>query len=219
MEIKPLFRRELHSLTLRKGAFNFCPCRWGPPCLHVCETLSVCPSSRAQFQKELKTNQIHEDDATALEFWKQLYTSLNYFWLLGQTQGSVCVCPSQWKQSLMWNMPATTSRTNHQNHPPWLNTYYTAENNQSFLCVRLCAHTCVQFMYLTLCDPIDCSPPGSSIHGIFQAKILAWVVISYFRGSSQPRDRTHVSCVSCIGKTDATWEALIYLFMATLCGM
>ena len=46
---------------------------------------------------------------------------------------------------------------------------------------------------LTLCDPVDCSPPGSSVHGILQARILKWVAISSSRGSSQPRDRTHVS--------------------------
>ena len=40
----------------------------------------------------------------------------------------------------------------------------------------------------TLCDPMDCSLPGSSIHGIFQARILEWVPISSSRGSSQPRD-------------------------------
>ena len=51
---------------------------------------------------------------------------------------------------------------------------------------------------LTLCDPMDCSPPGSSVHGNFQARILEWVAISSSRGSSQPRDRTHISCVSCI---------------------
>ena len=51
-----------------------------------------------------------------------------------------------------------------------------------------------------LCKPMDCSLPGSSVHGIFQAEILQWVAISYFWGSSQPRDRTHVSCVSCIGR-------------------
>ena len=45
----------------------------------------------------------------------------------------------------------------------------------------------------TLCDPMDCSPPGSSIHGILQARILEWVSISFSRGSSQPRDRTQVS--------------------------
>ena len=45
----------------------------------------------------------------------------------------------------------------------------------------------------TLCDPVDCSPPGSSVHGILQARILEWVAISFSRGSSHPRDRTHVS--------------------------
>ena len=39
---------------------------------------------------------------------------------------------------------------------------------------------------LTLCDPVDCSPPGSSIHGILQARILEWVAISFSRGSSRP---------------------------------
>ena len=45
---------------------------------------------------------------------------------------------------------------------------------------------------LTLCDLVDCSPPGSSIHGILQARILEWVVISFSRESSRPRDRTQV---------------------------
>ena len=50
------------------------------------------------------------------------------------------------------------------------------------------------------CDPMDCSLPGSSVRGIFLTRILEWVVISYFRGSSWPRDQTHISCVSCIGR-------------------
>ena len=45
----------------------------------------------------------------------------------------------------------------------------------------------------TLCDPVDCSLPGSSVHGILQARILEWVTISFSRGSSWPRDRTRVS--------------------------
>ena len=49
-------------------------------------------------------------------------------------------------------------------------------------------------------DSIGCSPPGSSVHGISQARILEWVAISYSRGSSWPRDWTHVSGVSCIGR-------------------
>ena len=47
----------------------------------------------------------------------------------------------------------------------------------------------------TLCDPMDCSPPDSSVHGILQARILEWVAISFSRGSSQPRDWTRVSCI------------------------
>jgi len=62
---------------------------------------------------------------------------------------------------------------------------------------------------------MDCSLPGSSIHGIFQARILGWFAISYSRGSSQPRDRTHISCGSCISRRIlyhcATWEAPIEL--------
>ena len=48
----------------------------------------------------------------------------------------------------------------------------------------------------TLCDPVDCSPPGSSVHGISQAKILEWVAISFSRGSSRLRSRTHFSCIA-----------------------
>ena len=64
---------------------------------------------------------------------------------------------------------------------------------------------------LTLCNPMDCSPPGSSVHGIFQARTLEWVAISFSRRSSRPRDWTRISCVSCIGRKIlyhwATWEA------------
>ena len=48
----------------------------------------------------------------------------------------------------------------------------------------------------TLCDPVDCSPPGSSVLGMLQARILEWVATSSSSGSSPPRDRTRVSCVS-----------------------
>ena len=48
----------------------------------------------------------------------------------------------------------------------------------------------------TLCNPVDCSPPGSSVHGILQARILEWVAISFSRGFSLPRDGTRVSCIA-----------------------
>ena len=52
----------------------------------------------------------------------------------------------------------------------------------------------------TLCHTMDCTPPGSSICGILQAKILEWVTVTSSRGSSQPRDLTSVSYVSYIGR-------------------
>ena len=63
----------------------------------------------------------------------------------------------------------------------------------------------------TLCDPMDWRPPGSSVHGIFQARVLEWVAISFSRGSSRPRDRTRVSWVVgrrfTIGAKREAWQA------------
>ena len=66
-------------------------------------------------------------------------------------------------------------------------------------------------LYPTLCDPLGCSPPGSSIHGFLQARVLEWVAMPSSRGTSQPRDQTHISYISCIGRiftTRAAWETL-----------
>ena len=52
----------------------------------------------------------------------------------------------------------------------------------------------------TLCNPVDCSPPGSSVHGILQTRTLEWVAIPFSRGSSQPRDQTCFSFISCFGR-------------------
>ena len=64
------------------------------------------------------------------------------------------------------------------------------------------------------CNPMDCSPPGSSVHGISLAKILEWIAIPFSRGYSWPRDQTHVSWGSCIGRWIlyhwTTWEDLDY---------
>ena len=56
----------------------------------------------------------------------------------------------------------------------------------------------------TLCNPVDCSPPGSSVHGFPQARILEWVAIPFSRGSSQRRGRTQVSCIA--GGFFTTWD-------------
>ena len=60
-------------------------------------------------------------------------------------------------------------------------------------------YVCAQ-SYPTLCDPMDYSPPGSSVHGILRARILEWVAMLSSRGSSRPRDQTHVFCISCNGR-------------------
>ena len=62
-----------------------------------------------------------------------------------------------------------------------------------------CVHAKLLQSCLTLCDPINCSPPGSSVHGILQARMLEWVALPSSRGFSQPRGPTHSSWSSCIG--------------------
>ena len=76
-------------------------------------------------------------------------------------------------------------------------TSLTTENNNG-VCVCLVAHLCPTF-----CDPVDCNQPGSSVHGILQARILEWVAFSFSRGSSWSRDRTRVSYI--IGRFFTIW--------------
>ena len=87
-------------------------------------------------------------------------------------------------------------------------------------------YACILFIYIytyvlvdqscpSLHDPMDCSLPGSSVHGIFQERTLEWVANVYFRRSSRPRDGTHGSCLSCFRRQImyhcATWGAHIYV--------
>ena len=59
----------------------------------------------------------------------------------------------------------------------------------------MCIHAKLLQSCTILCNLMDCSPPGSSVHGILQARILEWVAIPFSRGSSQPRDRTCIFCI------------------------
>ena len=76
---------------------------------------------------------------------------------------------------------------------------------------------CMCCDYLTLCDPMDPSRTGSSVHGIFQARIPEQVVISYSRVSSWPRDGNCVFCVACIGRWSlyhcATGEVILCMWL------
>ena len=73
------------------------------------------------------------------------------------------------------------------------------------LMITLFVHVCVLVAQLcpTLCNPTNCTPPGSSVYGILQARILEWVAIPFSRGSSQPRDRTLVSRIT--GRFFTVW--------------
>ena len=73
------------------------------------------------------------------------------------------------------------------------------------LCLKVCACSVIQ-LCPTLCDSMDCSLPGSSVHGISQARILQWVAIFFSRGSSWPKDWNCVSCISSIaGRFFTLW--------------
>ena len=85
------------------------------------------------------------------------------------------------------------------------------------VCVCVCVYSVTQ-LCLNLCDPMDCSPPGSSVCGILQARILEWVAISSSRGSSWPKDRTQVSFVSCTAGGFFTTESLDKPLLASTLG-
>ena len=68
----------------------------------------------------------------------------------------------------------------------------------------------------TLCNPMDCSPPGASVHGVLWARVLEWVAMSFSRESSQPRDQTWVSHVSCTSRQVLKHQHRLGL--TTVCG-
>ena len=77
-----------------------------------------------------------------------------------------------------WELPSS--------YPSWCLVFFVSVNYSSAVCAVL-PQSC-----LTLCCPMDCTPPGSSLHGIFQARILEQVDIYSSSGPSRPRDQTHV---------------------------
>ena len=121
---------------------------------------------------------------------------------------SIRLSPTNWtkgkkKKKKSWNQGRTPSASqlprvkfltfNFQ--LSWLKVFTISSKETSPVDMLYCAQS-----RPTLWDPIDYSPLGSSVHGISQAEILEWVAISSSRGSPQPRDRTHISCVSCIAE-------------------
>ena len=97
---------------------------------------------------------------------------------------------------------------------PWVVMIYFIWKTLCIMCACSVTQLC-----LTLCNPMDYSPLGASVHGIFQARIREWVAISYSRGSSSPRNRMHISCISSFGRRifnhGTTWEALLCIIYNT----
>ena len=98
-----------------------------------------------------------------------------------------------------WSGSLTKSQREEVSLVPWSNdrsgqTYFTRPWKAPSI-ITLCVW--VSQSCPTLCDPMNCSPPVCSVHEVLQARILEWVAIPFSRGSSQPRDWTWVSCISC----------------------
>ena len=132
--------------------------------------------------------------------------SLQYSWasLVAQMVKNLPEMQETWVQSLGWEDPLEESMATQSSMLAWripmdrgawwatvhgcteLHTTKrsTGRREDKALVTQLC---------LTLCDPMDCSSPGFSVHRILQIRILEWVPILFSRGSSQPRDQTHVS--------------------------
>ena len=115
-------------------------------------------------------------------------------------QSHTWLCLS-WKSDIEKTHPAccsmkdcleyTTYGSNENIHSMWNGDRSSVLHTQWNIAVLSLAQSC-----LTLRNPMDCSPPGSSVHGNLQARILEWVAIPFSRGSSQPRDQTQVSHIA-----------------------
>ena len=91
---------------------------------------------------------------------------------------------------LAWKIPWTEEPAG----PQSVGSDRTEQQGYTGSACRLSCFSCVQ-----LYDPMDCSPPSSSVHGVLQARILEWVAISSSKGSSRAKDQTHISQLSCTG--------------------
>ena len=143
----------------------------------------------------------------AEKYWPELFMFSHNSWYIVSTLFFVLF-------SLMGEVTLhTQNSTDHFTLSGWLcaeihtpKNYETSLYSESEKWKVLIAQLC-----LTLCNPMDCSPPGSSIHGILQARTLEWIAVPFSRGSSQPRDWTLVSCIA--GRLFIVWatrEAPLY---------
>ena len=116
-----------------------------------------------------------------------------------QTHGSLCpsLCLFSPSASTYYTMLMSVSTTVYELIERRL--YITASFHQTEL-VYLYVLCCAKLLHLVRLFAMGHSLPGSSVHGILQTRILEWVAVPSSRGSSWPRGRTHISCVSCAGR-------------------
>ena len=113
---------------------------------------------------------------------------------------------SSWPRDRTWIYPHCRQMLYHLSHQ---GSPIAKCNKATSLSLRVCS---VTQSCPILCGLRDCSPSGSSIHGIFQARILDWVAISFSRGSFGPREQTHIFCIGrWILYHFTTWEAWVSL--------
>ena len=109
----------------------------------------------------------------------------------------------------LWSVADSQCCVNHFCKAKWLS--YIPPYTYILLHVGECAN--LLSSWLTLCGPMDSSPWGSSVHGILQSRTLEWVAILFSRGSSRPRDRTHISWVSCLGRRRDNYSLLFFILL------
>ena len=120
-------------------------------------------------------------------------------------KSSYILCPCQMSAPILYSWGFRYS------HHPLTNSWLQLISNfllsvSTWMSVKWKVKVLVTQSCLIFCDPTNCSPPGSSVHGILQARILEWVAICFSRGSSQSRDQTQVSCIA--GRLFTIWATM-----------
>ena len=159
-------------------------------CLSACNHVS-----QTEFHK--KNSQTLQDTQSFLDVaWHAMpIISSSSRWSLARLP-----CSTHHSQSLISQLWRACNLHDDHNFPVQLGRL--EGHHHPMLCVRV-AQSC-----LTLCNPMDWSPPGSSVHGILQTRILEWVAISFSRGSSQLREQAQVSCIAGRFFTVWVWKPL-----------
>ena len=161
-------------------------------------------SDKTSLWQQLMINQALELDSPMTECANQTAQLLS--WCCPRIQGSKQCC---WTHTSVWLTPKAYTKLRAQNLRQHmllvpaggasLCMYSGYFISLTWVLTLLFLGKCAQ-SYLTPCDPMDCSPPASSVHGILQARILEWVAISSSKGSSRSREWTSVFYISCTGR-------------------